>query len=622
MVMRKESTTDTADPVARTPEDVLERARTLDRWALTPAEILRIARQVRTSESTAEARIAFAGNVVHGPLPDYLIAHLACDGIRAVSHDVPFGQLMQNLLQPASELRRFDPTFIHLHYEIAPLLQGALDRREYETVVQRRAALEEILEIVQSTVRAALAHTRAVVLLGNFVGPRSSSLGLADFRAELGEREFILELNLGLARWARSNPRIQILDMDLLTAHHGRGRSHDRRLYYVSKIPWSEGFFPHLADELARHVKVTLGHVRKCLVVDLDNTLWDGVLGEDGPLGVRVGMGDPVGEAHSELQRRILALKQRGILLAACSKNNPEDVDEVFRLRPDMPLRVSDFAHMEIGWAPKHEGLQRIAHRLNIGTDSLVFLDDSQAEIALVRKIMPEVECIRVPAESSLRSNCLDASHGLDRVLVTAEDVAKDRQYGESAAREASRADFTDLHEYLRSLETFIVIRAIDRELIPRALQLFLKTNQFNVTGRRYSYSELEQAADAPGQHVLMVHARDRFGDMGWIGAALLRAGATPGCHIDNLVLSCRALGRGIEIPFLNRIRQLVFDEQGCSALTAEYRPSKRNAQVRTLFESQGFATVSAGADEVKHYVLARHVSGPTNPDWITVSLE
>jgi FkbH-like protein len=208
----------------------------------------------------------------------------------------------------------------------------------------------------------------------------------------------------------------------------------------MSRIPWQDGFFSPLADALARHVKVALGCVRKCLVVDLDNTLWHGVLGEDGPLGVRVGIGDPEGESHLELQRRILALKQRGIILAVCSKNNPEDVSEFFRLRSDLPLRLDDFSALEIGWKPKNEALARIASDLNIGTDSLVFLDDSPAEVALIRQVMPEVECVQVPATSALRAGCLESVHGLDRSLLTSEDKVKSSQYADDAARRASKA--------------------------------------------------------------------------------------------------------------------------------------------------------------------------------------
>ncbi len=611
------------DAGQRISPEMLEQLRSLNRSETGHAEIRRLVGQLRSKGHSPQARIAFAGNIVLEPLPDYLLVHLACDGIATSTHSVPFDQLVPELLDPTSNLRKFDPAFLHLHFEIEPLLRGRRDRREFENEDHRRAALEEVVGLANSMAGAALKHTNSTVLLSNFVGPDSYGLGLADFRSDYGEQEFFAEVNIALAKSVRSNPRVQIVDLALLSAHYGSRNSRDRRLYYMSKILWHETFFAPLAGQLARHVKASLGYVRKCLVVDLDNTLWSGVLGEEGPLGVRVGIGDPRGEAHLELQRSILTLKRRGILLAICSKNNAADVAELFRLRPEMPLRASDFASIEAGWDSKDQGLRRIASHLNIGTDSLVFLDDSPMEIELIRQLMPEVECVLLPSDSSRIATCLDALHSLDRTVITAEDVAKDRQYADADARGASRGDFTDLQDYLRNLSTFAVLKPVHRDLLPRAHQLFTKTNQFNVTGRRYSLSELERLSDDPSSYLLMVQAQDRFGDLGWVGAALLRTEDSSSYRIENLVISCRALGRGLEIPIINRMRQIAFDERGGSSLTAQYCPSSKNAQVCSLFESHGFDTTRVESDNSKHYVLHRHSShAPTVCDWITVKLE
>lgn len=602
-------------------EDILKLVQAVNPWALSQLEVRSIVNRCRACGHSPEVRVAFAGNVVLDPLPDYMRVHLAHGSIRASAYGVPMGQLMAELDDPGSGLRQFDAQVLYLHFEVEELLHGALDRRAFETPQHRRAACRDIVDFVVSLTEAALNRTKATIVLDNFVSPCTFALGLADFRSEFGEQEFYLELNLSLARLMRANPRVQILDLAGLTAHYGRGRVRDRRLYHVSRIPWQDGFFSPLADCLARHVKVALGRGRKCLVVDLDNTLWQGVLGEDGAQGVRVGIGDPEGESHLNLQRKILELKQRGIILAVCSKNNPEDVQDFFRLRPDVPLRLDDFSAMEIGWNPKHEGLQRIARSLNISTNSLVFLDDQEAEIALIHQLLPEVECVLVPASSNLRATCLDSLHSLDRAVVTSEDVAKRRQYADDAVRKTFKASFSDLREYLQSLQTSITISRANHELLARAHQLFTKTNQFNVTGRRYTPGELEQAACDPSACLLMVHARDQFGDMGWISAVLLRADG-PNCHIENFVLSCRALGRSMEICVLEHVRQRVFDQARFELLTAEYRPGPKNSQVSTLFESQGFDTTDAGDDGVKRYALPRGRSLRTGCDWISVRTE
>jgi FkbH-like protein len=595
---------------------ILEHARKLDPFALSSIEIHKLSREVRKADIVRDARISFTGNIVFEPLPEFLEAHLACHGTLASSHVAPFGQVLQEVLNPASGLRQFDPNFVLLHLELDSLLPGLLDRR-VDTEHGWHSCVDEVLGAVVPLVRAALNSTQAIVLLTNFVGPDCYDLGLADSRAEFGEQEFFSQLNSALGKAFRAEPRVQIVDLCRLMALHGRARARDRRLYYVAKIPWHESFLPLLADELVRHINTGLGRIRKCLVLDLDNTLWGGVLGEDGPMGVHVGMDDPVAEAHFDLQRRILAIKRRGVLLAVCSKNNPADVEEVFRLRPEMPLRKDDFVCMEVGWEMKHEGLQRIAKQLNIGTDSLVFLDDNPAEIELIRQVMPEVECVLVPADAALRPACLNRVHSLDRAVITAEDLQKTRQYRDNAGRETARQEFADLHDYLHSLQTRIRIVTAAPDQLPRVHQLFSKTNQFNVTTKRYSLVELQAVAADADSLLLVVHAEDRFGDFGWIGAALLRGMSQSVVHIDSFILSCRAMGRAIESAVLNEIKQRCFARAACLALTAEYVPTAKNIPVRELYEEHGFAVVSVDASLHKHYRLDRGSSSLSACDWI-----
>lgn len=596
---------------------MLELARQTEPLSLDAARVLRLSRELRAAGFAADARVAFAGNIVFEPLPQYVEAHLVCHGITASSYVAPFDQPLQELLNPASGLHRFAPTFLLLHFELDALRPDLLDQTN--DAESYRHAVAEALEAVEPVVRAALETTSAVILLTNFVGPDCYDLGLADSRSEFGEQEFFSQLNSSLARAFRAEPRVQIVDLCRLMAVHGRGRARDRRLYYVARIPWHESFLPLLADELVRHVNAALGRIRKCLVVDLDNTLWGGVLGEDGPDGVRIGAGDPVAEAHLDLQRRILAIKKRGVLLAACSKNNPGDVDELFRTRTDMPLRRDDFVCMEIGWEMKHEGLRRIAGRLEIGTDSLVFLDDNPAEIELIRQVMPEVECVLVPADPALRPTCLDRVHSLDRVVITADDLAKTRQYQENAARAGARHQFSDLRDYLLSLETRITIRGATHDLLARTHQLFSKTNQFNLTTRRYTLAELEAFAADPASRVLVIRTTDRFGSFGWIGAVLIRGLDSPEACIDSFVLSCRAMGRGIETAILNHVKTFCFAQAGCTALVAQYVPTAKNAPTRELYDEHGFALTATDATGARHYRLDRRDSEPTACDWITV---
>jgi FkbH-like protein len=601
---------------------VLQDAAACDSLALSTLETRRLSRRVRALPGERDVRIAFAGNTVLAPLAEFAEAHLACHGIVAASYAAPFGQALQELLDPSSGLHQFDPHFVFLHFELDALASAATAMRAASAAEEREASLEATLRHVVPVVRAAIEQTSAVVLVTNFVGWDTYELGLADARFEFGEQALLWQLNSRLAGAFRNEPRVQIVDLSGLTAMYGRARARDRRLYYVAKIPWHDGFLPVLADDLVRHIKVATGRVRKCLVVDLDNTLWDGVLGEDGVQGVRVGAGDPAGEAHFDLQRRILAIARRGVMLAACSKNNPADVDELFRVRTDMPLRRDHFACMEIGWSMKHEGLRRIAERLNIGTDSLVFLDDNPAEIELIRQQMPEVQCVLVPSDPALRPTCLDAVHSLDRAVITREDQDKASQYHQNAERDSARTEFADLHEYLHSLETRITIRVPSADMLVRAHQLFGKTNQFNVTTKRYSLADVQGFASDPTTRILMIRAEDRFGDLGWIGVVLLTRWDEAVPHVDSFILSCRSMGRGIESAILNSVKTWCFADERRTALTAEYLPTAKNVPVRDLFERHGFAVTTASASGHKQYRAEKGTCELTPCEWIRVEAE
>ena len=598
---------------------ILERAVKIDPLRLSSVEVRRLSRELRRTDLPVEVRIAFAGNIVFDPLPEFAEVHLACDGMMARTHVAPFGQPLQQLLDPHSPLHDFDPNFLMLHFELDALLPGLLSRRSGAGPDGWREAVREVIVAIEPAVRAALDTTDAVLLLTNYTGPDCYELGIADSRAEFGQQEFFAQLNSSLARTFRSERRVQIVDLCRLMAYHGRSRARDRRLYYVARLPWHESFLPVLADELVRHIGAALGRIRKCLVVDLDNTLWGGVLGEEGPEGILVGMGDPVAEAHLDLQRSILALRKRGILLAVCSKNNPQDVEEVFRMRTDMPLKREDFVCMEVGWDLKHEGLKRIAAELNIGTDSLVFLDDNPAEVELIRQLMPEVECVGVPEDPSLRPTCLDRIHGLDRVVITAEDLAKTRQYHENAKRSSERRQFADLRGYLMSLRTRVTIRIADPDMLARAHQLFAKTNQFNLTTRRYMAAEIEALARDPASAIVMAHAEDRFGDIGWIGATVVRGLDGEEASIEAFVLSCRAMGRGIERALLNYVRHVCFEWSACKRIVAEFLPTAKNVPVIEFYDDYGFEVVETLEHGGKRYRLSRQDSTPTTCDWLTI---
>ncbi|HEX5385183.1 MAG TPA: HAD-IIIC family phosphatase [Gemmatimonadales bacterium] len=601
-------------------DELVAANRAADATALSPVSIRRLAREARRLAPADQVRIAYLGDITFDPLPEFVAGVGVASGFAAAGYVAPFKQYVQELMTPGAGLRTFDPHVIVLVLTLRELCPEVALRGSRLSADQLKQAAASVLDTVTACVERALAGSSASLLVGNFAPPSGHLLGLADQKREFGEAEFYAEVNLELARRLRREARVQILDLDQLTAYAGRAKVWDPRLYYLAKMPWRESFLPLLAEQIVRQSKVALGRLRKCLVLDLDNTLWGGIVGEAGPDGIKVGPGDPEGEAFFDFQSRVRALKDRGIILALCSKNNPADVQEAFARRTEMPLTLDDFAAMEIGWEMKHLGLERIAQRLNIGLDSLVFCDDNPAECELVRQMLPQVEVLELPKDPAQFPALLDRVHGFDRLVLSDEDLERARQYRENAQRGEARGAFTDLGAYLASLGTTMSVgRATPAEL-SRAHQLFAKTNQFNTTTRRYSLAEVERFLSDPRGALYTVRVSDRFGDLGLVGLCLVRAAEHGWVSIDSVVLSCRAMGRGVEHAMLNHVKQRHVAEGGAAGLTARFIPTKKNAPAAGYFESEGFRVTERAADGMTDYVLDTASCRPTPCDWIQVT--
>ena len=307
---------------------------------------------------------------------------------------------------------------------------------------------------------------------------------------------------------------------------------------------------PALTTEWLRHLVPLSGRVAKALVVDLDDTLWGGIVGEVGPEGVDLDPESVSGAGYLGLQRSLVDLEARGVLLAVCSKNNHDDALAVLARHPSMLVRPDDFAAMRINWSPKVENLRSIADELNIGLDAVAFLDDNPAECDQVRRLLPEVTVIELHSPPTATANPIAGHPAFERLGLSAEDRRRTELYAEQRSREELRTTTTSLDDYLRALGTTVEIAAMGPDDIERVSQLTQKTNQCNVTTRRYTVAEVERMADRPGREVLVVRAADRFGDHGVIGVGITDHSGEV-AEIDTLLLSCRVIGRGVETAML-----------------------------------------------------------------------
>ena len=361
-------------------------------------------------------------------------------------------------------------------------------------------------------------------------------------------------------------------------------------------------------------IRAAKGKAKKCLILDCDNTLWGGIIGEDGIAKIAIGKTYP-GISYRDFQESILNLHNRGVILTICSKNNDNDVLEVLEEHPDMVLRKEHFSVMKINWEDKATNIRAIAQELNIGLDSMVFVDDSDFEVNLVRQRIPEVTTIQLPKDPTAYRDWLDSFGKFDSLSYSKEDGNRNRMYQQEVGRKQIKAQFSEetLDDYYKYLEMEVTISAADKFSIPRVSQLTHRTNQFNLTTRRYSEAEIKELCESGNSDVLQVRLKDRFGDDGIVGAAVLRY-SNDECHIDIFLLSCRILGRGVEDALL-RACVLMAQGKGCAEILGSYLRTKKNVQVRSFYENHLFSIANEGEDR-KDYSFSLNNLFPGWPEY------
>lgn len=570
----------------------------------TPAQVAGAAARLRRSGLPADVRLAFVGNLVVGALPQHAEVACALDGILATSFVGDFGQEMQEVLAPDSRLREFAPDVTLLCLSLRTLAPRVFGDFTGLTADERTAERRRILDHVLAWLEAARRATPSTLVIANFVVPSHPAAGIADLKDAAGEIAFHQQLNLDLLERLREEPRAHLLDLDRLAGRFGKEQALDTRLALLARIEWSEAFIAEIALELRRYVAAALGRTRKCLVLDLDNTLWGGILGEDGADGLHIGPGHPEGEAFLAVQQAALALRRRGVLLALASKNDAADVAAAFQALPHMALTLSDFAAAQVNWQPKADNLRRIAEELNIGLDSLAFADDSPAECSLVRAMVPEVLVVELSGDPAGHAERLRRLACFEMLEVTEQDRQRAQSYQENRARAEQRQAVGRLEDYLAGLETRVVIRPAVPGDLTRVHQLVSKTNQFNLTTERLAAGAVQALLDRDRYDLRIADVADRFGALGSVGLFLVEQ-QPGGPHIRLFLLSCRALGRGVETAMMNALKQRWLSGPACRPVTALYCPSPRNQQVAGFYETQGFAPTGETADGHRRYALS-----------------
>jgi FkbH-like protein len=546
---------------------------------------------------TPTQRIAVLGSVTI----DYLARAVACgvlqEGVLPILYQAPYGAYVQEILNPASALHDFRPELVviapHWRDMVAALPVGA-PAEDVDAALAPQAALLR-------TLWQQLTANGTKIIQHRLVPPPYRYRGMADRLMPASPANQVRRLNEML--WEAGRGLLTWVDMETLAQEIGTRRFAAPKFYYAAKLDHDQKWLPDYLPLFRAAWRSANARAKKVLVLDLDNTLWGGVIGDDGPEGIKLGPACPAGEAFEDWQRYVKGLSERGVILAVCSKNDP-DIAETGFGHPHSVLSRPDFAAFECSWNDKAAGLRRIAADLNVGLDSVVFCDDNPAECALVRRELPEVAVVCMGSDPAGFIDLFDAGHWLDVESYTQEDLVRSATYTARAAALAEQAEATDLGGYLAGLEMRGELKRPGEADIARCAQLEQKTNQFNVTTRRYSESQLRTLLERDDAVVLSFRLIDRFGDHG-LTSTLVAFVEGDTMRIDSWLMSCRIFSRSAEQFMLLGLMRIA-GGLGMKRLVGEYLPTQKNDVVAGLFVRLGFTPI-AGA------FFVRAVEGPVD---------
>lgn len=536
------------------------------------------------------SRIAVLGGSTVDDIRNVLELFLLESGIKPTFYQSEYNKFYEDAVFGNAELDEFRP-------EIVIVFTSAVNIRNFPNIADSQTGVQEKLVAEYerfTTIWEALQNRyHAVIIQNNFDLPYESDIG--SLAAVRGRNRFVSALNEKLAIYADSHEEFYIHDLHGLSARIGLRKWHNPSQYASYKFAMDYDVMPDVSLGLAKIIRAMLGKARKCLVLDLDNTLWGGVIGDDGVENIKIGHETPAAEAYTAWQEYVLRLKERGVILAICSKNEEEIAKSGFS-HPDSVLKLTDFIAFKANWLPKNENIAAIAKEINIGTDSLVFIDDNPVERQIVRDTMPEVAVPEVDgADVFSYIRAIEEAGYFETVAVSGDDLKRNESYQANKARQKLSESVASYDDFLKSLNMTAEIAEFQPVYFDRIAQLTGKTNQFNLTTRRYTRAEIESMANDPHYITLYGRLTDKFGDNGLISVVIGEKQENE-LHILLWLMSCRVLKRGLEENMLDILTAKAI-EAGCTKLIGYYYPTQKNKMVAGLYESFGFSMVGNDDD-------------------------
>jgi len=499
-------------------------------------------------------------------------------------YEADYRQIEEQIVDFNSGLYKFNPEYIIIFESTEKLMDdfyklGKIHRANYAN---------NKIEKIKSLWNRVNSRLNCKIINFNYVEVNDNVFGNYGNKVETAFIYQIRKLNLNLMEAAREYKNIFINDVCTLQNINGRNNSFDPRLYISSNTVFALNFLPMIARNIVGIIKAASGKINKCLILDLDNTVWGGIIGDDGINNIQIGeLG--IGKAFSGLQMWAKQLKERGIILVICSKNLEKIAKEPFVNHPDMVLHLDDISIFVVNWENKVDNIKYIQSVLNIGFDSMVFIDDSSFERNMIRKMIPEITVPELPEDPVDYVPYLRRLNLFETVSYSGEDSDRTKKYQYEAKRAKFKINFSTIDDYLRNLNMIAEVAEFNDYYIPRIAQLTQRSNQFNLRTKRYTEQDIKKIRDSNQYITRHFKLEDKFGEYGLIGIVILKKIDSDSVFIDTLIVSCRVLKRGMEEFIFNKIVKLAASE-GCNKIIGEYLPTLKNTLVKDILKEFGFA--------------------------------
>ncbi len=532
-------------------------------------------------------RVAILSSFTINGLEESLRVKLYEKKIDCMTYVGGYNQFNQEILDVSSKLYKFSPDLTFLILDTQSTLGNLFHEPYSVSSSERKKIFDEKFDDLKNLVHSFTNQTKSKLVVMNFSIPSYSPYGIFETKVVDGLHNSIKKLNENLANEFLKNDSVYIFDFNSFVNQYGEKNIFDVKQFLFGDIKVSLDYIPNLADELTGYIFAVLGLTKRCIVLDLDNTLWGGIVGEDGYDGIKLGA-DAQGNSFIEFQKYLLSLHQRGILLAINSKNNPDDALDVITNHPDMILRKEHFACMKINWNDKVSNMIDIAKELNFGLDYLVYFDDDPVNRDFMKSSLPDVLTVELPTDPSQYATILKNMKEFNVLKITDEDAKRGQMYVQQKNRQEFERSVTNLDEFLKQLRLKVTIKEADKFSIPRISQLTLKTNQFNLTTKRYQEEDIKNFVEDKNIEIGYAQVEDKFGDNGITSVFILNKKNPKEWYLDTFLLSCRVMGRDIEKSIMSYIISRA-KKDDVTIIKANYLPTKKNKPIEDFLPDCGF---------------------------------